>query len=139
MSELDEIITLISDQPAPPCIALTPFEVLDVGSEEGFVKIAFEPQPAFENHFGNIQGGFAVAMLDVVNSLAAFVKLRRWLPTAEIKSTFVTPATIGRCLGEGSIIRAGRTLVFVESKLWGADGRLAVHATATLFARSSGD
>jgi uncharacterized protein (TIGR00369 family) len=132
MSELEEILYLLQSQPAPPCAALTPFEIIEVEAERGFVKLAFEPQPAFENHFGNIQGGFAVAMLDGVISLAAFVKQRQWLPTAEIKASFLEPVKIGRCLAEGSVIRAGKTLVFVEGKLWGADSRLAVHSTATL-------
>jgi acyl-coenzyme A thioesterase PaaI-like protein len=28
-------------------------------------------------------------------------------------------------------VKAGRQVVFLEAKLWGAEGRLAVHATAT--------
>jgi acyl-coenzyme A thioesterase PaaI-like protein len=38
---------------------------------------------------------------------------------------------LGECLGEAAIVRAGKQLVFLEARLWGADGKLAVHATAT--------
>ena len=123
---------LIISQPAPVCGALTPFEILDINAETGYVKLEFAPQPAFENHFGNIQGGFAVAMLDVVLSMAAYTKSRQWLPTIELKASFVAPAKIGKCIGEGFVLRAGRNITFVEGRLLNANGELAVHATATV-------
>jgi uncharacterized protein (TIGR00369 family) len=127
-----EIQALLAQQPKPVCTALTPFELLTASSEPSYVQIGFAPQPAFENHFGNIQGGFAVAMLDVVISIAGFVAVRQWLPTVEIKTSFIAPAKIGTCTGEGCVLRAGRTVVFVEGRLWNDTGELAVHATATL-------
>jgi uncharacterized protein (TIGR00369 family) len=134
MNNTDEIRSLIASQTPPVCAALTPHQILEANSENGYVKIEFAPQPAFENHFGNIQGGLAVAMLDVVISIAAFVKSRQWIPTVEIKTSFVAPAKIGKVIGEGWVIRAGRSVTFVEGKLWNADNELAVHATATLMA-----
>jgi uncharacterized protein (TIGR00369 family) len=132
MDTTEEIRSLLANQPQPVCAALTPFHILEAESETGFVKVEFVPQPAFENHFGHIQGGFAVSMMDVVISLAAFVKVRQWIPTVEIKTSFVAPAKIATCIGEGRVIRAGHSVIFVEGKLWNADNELAVHATATL-------
>jgi uncharacterized protein (TIGR00369 family) len=132
MNATEEIRSLLAAQPQPVCAKLTPFHILEAESERGFVKIEFAPQPAFENHFGNIQGGFAVSMLDVVISVAAFVKVRQWIPTVEIKTSFIAPAKIATCIGEGLVIRAGRSVIFVEGKLWNADHELAVQATATL-------
>ena len=137
MSDADDLRAILDSQARPVCAELTPFELLDADAASGFVKLAFAPQPAFGNHFGHIQGGFAVAMLDVVLSLAAFVKLHQWLPTVEIKCSFLAPAKLGTCIGEGRVIRAGRSLVFLEGKLWGADGELAAHATATASVRAS--
>ena len=132
MNATDEIRALLESQPKPVCAALTPFNILEADSDKGYVKVEFAPQPAFENHFGNIQGGFAVSMLDVVIAIAAFVKVRQWIPTVEIKTSFIAPAKIATCIGEGTVMRAGRTVIFVEGKLWNADHELAVHATATL-------
>jgi uncharacterized protein (TIGR00369 family) len=137
MSGAQELRDLLAGQPKPVCAALTPFEILDADFESGFVKVEFAAQPAFRNHFGDIQGGFGVAMIDVLISLAAYVKLRQWLPTVEIKSSFVAPAKLGVCIGEGRVIRAGRNLAFLEGRLWGADGQLAIHATATASIRAS--
>ena len=132
MSDVDKLRALISSAPTPACAALTPFSILEADAERGFVKVEFHPQPAFGNTFGNIQGGFAVAMLDAPISFAGLLKLQQWLPTIEIKASFLVPAKLGTCVAEGQIIRAGKTIAFAEGRLWGADGKLAVHATATL-------
>lgn len=131
MSDAAALNKLLAAQPAPECLKLTPFAVDQANFEEGRVKVLFAAQPAFRNHFGNVQGGFAVAMIDVLVSVAAFAKTRAWCPTVEIKSSFMAPMQLGECVGEGLVVRAGRLLVFLEARLWGADGKLAVHATAT--------
>jgi uncharacterized protein (TIGR00369 family) len=132
MSDLEKLRALVASAPQPPCAALIPFAIVEADSERGFVKVEFEPQPAFGNVFGHIQGGFAVAMIDLPISLVGMLKVQQWLPTVEIKTSFVAPAQLGACIGEGRIIRAARSIVFAEGRLWGADGKLAVHATATL-------
>lgn len=105
--------------------------------DRGRVVLRFAAQPAFKNHFGNVQGGFAVAMVDVLLSIAAYAKVKAWLPTVEIKSSFVAPMTLGECRGEGAVVKAGRQLVFLEARLWGGDAKLAVHATATALVGAS--
>ena len=133
MSKAAELQALLDSQPKSDCAALIPFSVEEADFDVGRVVLRFAPQPAFENYHGNVQGGFAVAMVDALVSIAAYAKTRAWLPTVEIKSTFVAPMMLGESRGEASIIKAGRQLVFLEAKLWGADGKLAVHATATAF------
>ena len=128
---VQELQRALDGQPKPDCAALTPFAVEEVDFDLGRVVLLFAPQPAFKNHFGNVQGGFAVAMVDVLASVAAYAMTKQWLPTIEIKSSFVAPMKLGDCRGEGLVVKAGRQVVFLEAKLWGADGRLAVHATAT--------
>lgn len=131
MSCAKQLQALLDSQPQPECARLTPLVVEEADFDAGHVKLRFGPQPAFKNHFGNIQGGFAVAMIDALVSIAAFAKTRAWLPTVEIKSSFVAPIKLGECIGEAAVIKAGKQLVFLEARLWGADGKLAVHATAT--------
>ena len=130
-SDLDEVKALVDGQPKPVCARLTPFAIVGADCAGGFVRLEFEEQPAFRNHFGNIQGGFAVAMLDVAISIAAYVKARAWLPTIEMKSSFLEPLPVGPCVGEGRVLKIGKSLAFVEGRLLRADGRPAVIATAT--------
>lgn len=136
MSEATKLTALLASQPKPVCADLTPFEVADANFESGFVVLRFAPQPAFSNHWGNIQGGFGVALIDVLVSIAVFAKLGQWCPTVEIKSSFLAPAKLGICMGEARVVKAGKALAFVEARLWGADGELAIHATATVSVRA---
>ena len=131
MSDTAELQRLLDSQPKPECAALTPFVIEDASLDLGRVVLLFASRPAFKNHFGNVQGGFAVAMIDVLVSLAAYAKTKLWLPTVEIKSSFLAPVKLGQCRGEAVVIKAGKQLVFLEARLWGADGKLSVHATAT--------
>ena len=122
---------LLESTPQPECAALTPFRVEHADLDAGRVRLRFAPQPAFGNHFGNVQGGFAMAMIDVLVSVAAFARTREWNPTLELKGSFLAPLRVGECVGEGMVVKAGRQVLFLEARLWGADGKLAVHATAT--------
>jgi uncharacterized protein (TIGR00369 family) len=129
-----ELTRLLDDQPKPDCAALTPFVVVDADLEQGFVRLEFAAQPAFRNHFGNIQGGFATAMLDAAVSIAAYAKVRQWLPMVEMKSSFLEPLPIGPCIGEGRVLKVGRRLAFVEGRLLTAGRQPAIVVTATLLA-----
>lgn len=131
MTDVQVLQSLLDSQPKLEGSALPPFTVDDAELDAGRVVLKFAPQPAFQNYFGNVQGGFAVALVDVLVSVAAYAKTRQWLATIEIKSSFLAPMKLGECRGEASVIKAGRQIVFSEARLWGADGKLAVHATAT--------
>jgi uncharacterized protein (TIGR00369 family) len=137
MSDLTDLAADLAAQPKPVCAALTPFEVAEADRAAGFVVLRFQEQPAFSNHWGNIQGGFGVALIDALVSVAAYAKLRQWCPTVEVKCSFIAPAKLGECRGEARVIKAGKALAFLEARLWGADGQLAIHATATLSVKAA--
>ena len=131
MPKAAELQALLDRQPRLDGSALPPFSVEEADFDRGRVVLRFAAQPAFKNYHGHVQGGFAVALVDVLISVAAYARTRAWLPTVEIKSTFVAPLRLGESRGEACVIKAGKQLVFLEARLWGADGSLAVHATAT--------
>jgi uncharacterized protein (TIGR00369 family) len=135
MTDVATLRELLAAQPMPVCARLTPFQVVDAELDAGFVVLSFDQQPAFSNHWGNVQGGFGVAMIDVLVSIAVFGRLRQWCPTVEIKSSFLAPAKIGRCKGEARVLKVGSSLAFVEASLWDEGGELAIRATATVSVR----
>jgi acyl-coenzyme A thioesterase PaaI-like protein len=53
-------------------------------------------------------------MLDVPISASVFVKLNQWLPAVELKCSFMRPAKIGTCIGEGRVLRAGRAIAALD-------------------------
>lgn len=136
MNDVAELASLLASQPRPACADLTPFDIVNADLDSGYLELRFLEQPAFANHWGNIQGGFGVALIDVLVSISAYAKLRQWCPTIEIKSTFLAPAVIGECRGEARVLKVGSSVAFVEARLWGADGQLAIHATATVSAKA---
>jgi uncharacterized protein (TIGR00369 family) len=124
------ILEQLRQLPRPVCAELTPFEVLDA-DESGTVQLRFGPQPAFGNHFGNVQGGFCVALLDVALSLAAYAATGRLCPTVEISTRFLAPTPLDGCLGEGTVLRAGTSVVICQAVLMTPDGVTTAHGTAT--------
>lgn len=109
--------------PRPPCAELLGWEILD----------ADPARPEFRNPAGYIQGGFLAAMLDDVMGPAAFVHSegRQFSPTIDLCVSFMAPARPGRLVGEGQVVQMGKSIGFLEGKLWDADGVLVAKATAT--------
>jgi uncharacterized protein (TIGR00369 family) len=134
MSDLDDLRATMAVAPKPVCAALLPFELVEADKASGRARVRFDPIPAFGNHFGHVQGGFLVAMLDVPLSIAAFLRTGRWLPTLEIKTSYVAPAPIAPLYGDAMVLRAGSSVVFVEARILTEDGALCTHATATALA-----
>jgi uncharacterized protein (TIGR00369 family) len=137
MNKATELSELLASQPKPECASLTPFEIIEADFDTGTIILQFAAQPAFSNHWGNIQGGFGVAMLDVLISLSAYARLGQWSPTIEIKTSFLAPLKVGVCKGKGQIIKVGKSIAFLEAELWGPEGELAMQATATVSVRTS--
>lgn len=118
----------------PECAKLLEFDLLEAEADTGRVRLQFTPQQAFGNHFAHIQAGFVVAMLDCPLSLSAYIKLGRWVPTIEIKTSYIAPAPIGISIAEGTVLRAGQNVIFTEARLLTPTGKLLAHATATALA-----
>lgn len=136
--EADELVRRLNALPRPVCAELTPFDVTVARQGPAYIEVVFEPQPAFGNHFGHVQGGFAVAMLDALLSLAVFIETDTFLPTVSITSHFLAPLPIGEVTGQGRVLRRGSSLVFAEASLWSKAGRLAVQATGIAAGPPSG-
>ena len=130
-SDNEDLRAHVAGLDLPVCVELIPFDVLKARKDPGYVRLRFKPQPAFENHFGNVQGGFCVAMLDVLFSIAIYVETGRFLPTIELKTNFLAPVPIAAIEGEGTVIRAGSAIVFAEASLYNPSGERAVHTTGT--------
>lgn len=125
-AEFDRII-------APPVRKLLGAEVLEIDPEEGFARVAFTTRDDFLNLAGVVQGGILAAMLDSAMSYSAIARnrLKNRVPTLELKISFIAPAKPGRLIGEGRVIRMGRTIAFLEGKLMDEGGELLATSTAT--------
>jgi uncharacterized protein (TIGR00369 family) len=108
-------------------------ESLSGDPDAGTMRVRYRGTAAFENGSGLIQGGILAAMLDNVMSRAVAQRLsdEQVIQTLEMKTTFVAPAPLGPVIGEGWIVRQGRSIVFLEGRLLSEDGALLVTASST--------
>jgi len=99
----------------------------------GRITIAFEAKPEFCNLLGTVQGGMLAAMLDMVMSFSVLCTVGpgHVVPTIDMNTHFLTPAKPGRIVGEGAIVKKGRSISFMEGRLRDRDGRLLTTATAS--------
>jgi uncharacterized protein (TIGR00369 family) len=99
----------------------------------GRITIAFEAKPEFCNLLGTVQGGMLAAMLDMVMSFSVLCTVGpgHVVPTIDMNTHFLTPAKPGRILGEGAVVKKGRSISFMEGRLRDRDGRLLTTATAS--------
>jgi uncharacterized protein (TIGR00369 family) len=85
-------------------------------------------------HSGNvIQGGFVAAMLDAAMSHAVFTNIDNVisLPTLELKINYLAASLAGPFSAKGVIVKAGKSIVFLEGKLFNERGELTATASST--------
>ena len=117
----------------PAASKLLGFRMLRVDQAAKEIEAAFTATPDFCNPTGAVQGGFLTAMLDDAMSVAGLVAsgMTHVMPTLEMKTSFLRPATPGELIVVGRVLKWGRTIAFTEGELYGAERRLLAKATAT--------
>ena len=109
------------------------FEYLpDAASDEAkeVCRLTFPVTDLLRNPQGALHGGVMATAMDIsMGHLVA--KVAGPGATIEMKVQFLRPVMGGTVTVDGSFTRRGRTMSFMESKLYDAEGRLAAHATAT--------
>jgi uncharacterized protein (TIGR00369 family) len=99
----------------------------------GRMTVVFEARREFCNLMGSVQGGMLTAMLDLSMAFAVLCTLAdgHVVPSLEVKTTFIAPARAGEIIGEGMLVRRGRTIAFTEGRLFDPSGDLLATASAT--------
>ena len=94
----------------------------------------------FANPAGIVQGGFLAAMLDSAMGASAVTALepgrKAFVANTEMKVSFLRPAKIGSILRcEATALSAGRTVMFLEGRVFDEDGQLLATASSSYVAR----
>ena len=105
-----------------------------LASDDGQVRIGFEPRPEFLNPAGRIQGGFIAAMLDDCMGPAVWYQSggRTFSLTVGMNVNFLRAARLGPLVGEARVLQLGKSIGFTEARLFDADQQLLAHATASV-------
>jgi len=117
----------------PPCLDTLGAAVTGIDHEEKSATMTFTIPLGF-CHSGNVvQGGFVAAMLDAVMSHAVFTNIDDViaLPTLELKISYLAASLAGSFSAKGKIIRAGKSILFLEGELFNAQGELTATASST--------
>ena len=98
----------------------------------GRARVRLDPRPEHLNSWKAVHGGVLLSLLDVALSSAARALDPACIgaSTVEIKVNFLAAAR-GPVLAEARATRAGRTLIFSEAELHGAEGDLLAKANGT--------
>lgn len=129
-----EILARFQEKGPPPGASrLLGLEITGVVQAEGRIEAAFTAGPELLNPLGQVQGGILTAMLDELMSIAALATkgFGHVVPTLEIKTSYLRPAQPGRLVGEGRVVRMGKSVAFLEGSLRDPAGELLATATAT--------
>lgn len=119
---------------ANPIATLLGAKPLACDPAAGRMTIAFDARPEFCNLLGTVQGGMLAAMLDLVMSFSVLCTMGGpgWVvPTIDMHTHFLAPAKPGGIVGEGTVVKKGRNIAFMEGRLRDGAGTLLTTATAS--------
>ncbi len=127
------IMDVLNRRPLAPASQLLGFKPLSVGPAAGTARIAYDAKPEFCNPLGVIQGGFLTAMVDEAMAVAcvAMSNFSIFIPTLELKMSFLRAGYPGPMVAEGAVTRLGKSVAFLEGSLFDGDGNLLARASAT--------
>jgi uncharacterized protein (TIGR00369 family) len=99
----------------------------------GRLTVEFESRPELCNLLGRIHGGVLAAMLDITMSFSAICMMGEGhvIPTIEMTTKFIAPAQPGMIVGKGEVVRKGRSITFMEGRLFDPAGDLLATGSAT--------
>ena len=117
----------------PPTGVLFKSNILEVRAADGFVRMSYDIGPEFCNPSGAVQGGIVTAMLDDAAAFACIIMTteRIYVPTLELKTSFLGAAQAGLLYAEATCIKFGRTVAFMEAELKNAEGKVLAKMSTT--------
>lgn len=125
--------SFFANKPVPPAPALLGWELLAEDPAAGTIEVAFTPDARMLNPQGTVQGGFVAAMLDdTMGPALVSMSGGKVMPSSvDLTVSFIRPVRPGRVIGRGRVVKAGRTIVFLEGELYDEAGRLLARATSS--------
>ena len=116
-----------------PVLVMIGADPISYNTETGELVVEYFAKDEFLNLIGTVQGGMLTSMLDNVMSFAVLSALEPGYaaPSLEIKTSYVAPGPAGKIIGRGNVVRRGRSIAFMEGRLYGPDETLLATATGT--------
>lgn len=110
-----------------PFVGFCSIEPIESGGGRSRLEVTVERHHA--NQMGVAHGGLLMTLLDVCMGSAARSAVGSNVITVDMQTAFTAPAT-GRLVGQGRVVRAGKSLVFVEAEITNAEGDIVCRGTS---------
>jgi acyl-CoA thioesterase len=125
------------DSPGPVADLL---HIRHVSSGEGRAFYELDVQPDLLNPNGMLHGGPVYTMVDYSMGAATMsvVEPGQYCATIEIKMSYLAPVRAGTLRCETEVVKKGRRIVFLESKVRDDTGRLVAAATGSFMVITPG-
>jgi len=123
-SQLEKLRRLIHDRSKlAPIARLVDARVLSLDPGRALLEYAVKPE--FMHPGGAVQGGIVTAYADMAMALAAQTLCHdgEFLATSQLSISFLEPVSHGPVIGEGLVVRNGRSTFFMEAVVRDPDGR----------------
>jgi uncharacterized protein (TIGR00369 family) len=101
-----------------------------LGFENGKTRLRLALKPEHGNNLGIAHGGVICTLLDIAMGTAARCTIGVPVMTLDMQTSFIGPGR-GVLIGEGRVLRAGRSILFCEAEVTAED-------TGELIAKGSG-
>jgi len=109
-------------------------ELLEIDTDEGWVRIAYRLNDVHFNRYGAIHGGVIACVMDDVVATAAGL-VAQWgeiAPTLEMKVSYLNQAGAGAHTAEARVVKRGKTILFLEGAMFNDAGKTIATASATI-------
>jgi len=110
-----------------PFVGYCGIEPIESGDGRSRLEVTIERHHG--NQMGVAHGGLLMTLLDVCMGSAARSAIGSNVITVDMQVAFLAPAS-GRLVGQGKVVRAGKSLVFVEADITNAEGELVCRGTS---------
>lgn len=109
--------------------------------EKGKVAISCESKDTLLQQQGLLHGGVITTLADVAGGYAALTTMpdNFEVLTVELKINLIRPAVANKVIATGEVLKAGKTLVIVESTVTDEDNKVVAKMISTMFATSKGE
>ncbi len=108
-------------------------QLVEHDPERMYSRLSFTPKPEMVNFGGVLQGGFLAAMMDDAMGFNCFIsmKMKNNQATIDLHTHYFRAVPLGPVTAEAWVVRAGKSVAFLEAKLYDRDGELAARATSS--------
>ena len=110
-----------------PFVGFCSIEPIESGGGRSRLEVTVERHHA--NQMGVAHGGLLMTLLDVCMGSAARSAVGSNVITVDMQTAFLAPAA-GRLVGQGRVVRAGKSLVFVEAEITNSEGEIVCRGTS---------